>query len=373
MRDLIRLLFILGLALLVIPSCVKEGPVGLTGADGADGVDGADGRDGADGTVECLVCHSGDAINAKRAEFAMSVHKSGVNAVDYAGGRQSCAHCHSHEGFVQYAEFGKILGDISNPSAWKCGTCHGVHETFESTDYALRLTDPVVAVANPSITMDLGGSNNLCANCHQTRRARPVDEDQYSRGKLIEVGGNGLYRVTSSHYGPHHGPQSALVLGIGFAEIPGSVTYPEVGSSFHLEQASCLGCHMAVFSNGQGGHSWTPNQDACNTCHGVDEDNFNYGGTQSNTHAQLDELRDKLVELGIVEYHEEGEWIWDPETGEHIEVDIEGEYHVVPGLYPLIQVEAFFNWIGLDEDRSLGVHNPKYANALLTNTLEALE
>ena len=59
-----------------------------------------------------------------------------------------------------------------------------------------------------------------------------------------------------------------------------------------------------------------------------------------------------------------------------MEVDEETEevsYHPVVGTYPMVQAQAFFNWVGLEEDRSLGVHNPRYVEALLTNSIEALE
>jgi hypothetical protein len=68
----------------------------------------------------------------------------------------------------------------------------------------------------------------------------------------------------------------------------------------------------------------------------------------------LVELRDKLIELGIAEGNEE-----------------EG-YHPVVATHPTILARAYFNWIGLEEDRSLGVHNPKYVKALLRNTLDAV-
>lgn len=38
----------------------------------------------------------------------------------------------------------------------------------------------------------------------------------------------------------------------------------------------------------------------------------------------------------------------------------------------MVQAQAFFNWIGLTEDRSLGVHNPRYVTALLENSIEAI-
>ena len=78
-------------------SCTKEGPMGPAGEDGADG---SDGTNGVDGNVSCLVCHSGTNMEAKQGQFWMSAHSVGAIAVDYAGGRASCAQCHSHEGFL---------------------------------------------------------------------------------------------------------------------------------------------------------------------------------------------------------------------------------------------------------------------------------
>ncbi len=349
LKEITKLLFVASLVLFIIPACVKEGPPGIPGVDGEDGLDGAD---GADGHVTCLVCHGGDNIEDIQGQFAMSVHKSGLVAVAYAGGRASCAQCHSHEGFVQFAEFGEIFGDITSPNAWECGTCHGLHDSFDADDYALRLNDPVVPIFDATTTMDLKGNSNLCANCHQSRRAEPA----------VDIPG-GTYRITNTHYGPHHGAQANVVAGVGFAEIPGSIPYPTAGTNTHLAQASCVGCHMADFSGGQGGHSWIPNIEACNDCHSgddlvpvaEDELEYDYKGFQTLIEEDLVELRDLLMGLGVV--------AGDDENG----------YHPVVGDYPMIQAQAFFNWAGLDEDRSLGVHNPGYVRALLKNSIDALE
>ena len=323
-------------------SCVKEGPMGPSGADGADG---SDGMDGVDGNVSCLACHNSDNIESIQGQFAMSVHSAGAIAVDYAGSRASCSPCHSHEQFVQFAELGQVAGDISNPTAWKCNTCHGLHKTFETTDYALRLADPVVAAFDNETVLDMQGNSNLCAVCHQTRRAGPS----------ITNPGEETFRISSPHYGPHYGSQSNVLAGVGFEEIPGSVPYPEAGSAPHLTQASCTGCHMDDFSAGQGGHSFNPSLQACNDCHSTSVDDFNYGGKQTQVYNLLTELRDKLIDLGVVSGNDE-----------------EG-YHVNTGTFPSLHAQAFFNWKGLKDDRSLGAHNPKYVVALLMNTIEALE
>lgn len=344
----IILLVVLALCFIFFIGC--EGPAGPAGADGVDGIDGTDGTDGADGiagNVTCLVCHSEESLEIKRAQFAMSQHSVGDIAVAYAGSRASCAKCHSHEGFVQFA-LGFDAENIAYPSPWQCSTCHGLHQTFEQTDYALRLSDPVVAIFDENVTfllkgnntMDLEGGSNLCANCHQSRRGEP---------NLTNPGET--FTITSTHYGPHHSAQANVVYGAGFAEIDGSVAYPEAGSSYHLA-ASCVGCHMSEFTDGEGGHSFNPSLAACNNCHTTAD--FNYGGVQAEVDELLVELRDLLIAAGVV-------------AGDNVD-----GYHPVKGTYPMAQARAFFNWNGLDEDRSLGAHNPKYVKALLKNSIDAM-
>lgn len=342
LNNLTRLLLLAFVIMCVAPSCVKEGPMGPAGTDGTNGTNG---QDGDAGTATCLACHSGNNMSQKSAEFAMSEHSLGAIAVEYAGGRAGCAQCHSHEGFVQFATLGITDQAITNPSAWKCSTCHGIHKTFEGKDYALRISDPVVSVVTSNGTMDLKGSSNLCATCHQSRSPEP------------NIAKPGATFAVTSRIGPHHGPQGNVVYGNGFAEIPGSVAYPAKGSSSHM-QASCVGCHMASFTAKQGGHSYIPSVAACNACHeGTDIKDYNYGGIQSDVHAKLEELRDKLVDLGVI-----------------VKTTVDGVDTYTPkaATVPMVQAQACFNYYGIEEDRSLGVHNPKYVRALLVNTLEAL-
>lgn len=339
-----RLLLFATALLFAATSCVKEGPMGLPGTNGTNGTNG---QDGDAGTVTCLACHSDTKMAEKSAQFTMSEHSVGAIAVEYAGGRAGCAQCHSHEGFVQFATLGIKDQPITNPSAWECSTCHGIHKTFEGKDYALRISGPVVPVVASNGTMDLIGGSNLCGTCHQSRSAEPGTEKP------------GANYTLSVRTGPHHGPQGNLVYGNGFAEIPGSVAYPAKGTSKHLEEASCVGCHMSTFTAKQGGHSYIPSVAACNACHdGADIKDYNYGGVQSDVHAKLEQLRDKLVELGAMK-----------------KTTVDGVDTYAPAdkkSVPMVQAQAVFNYFGIEEDRSLGVHNPKYVRALLVNTLEAL-
>lgn len=291
----------------------------------------------------CMVCHSDQKKADVELQFNQSGHRAGAIAVDYAGGRASCARCHSHEGFVEYAQNGTVEQNITMPTAWQCKTCHNIHKTFMDDDYAFRLAEPVEFIFDTTVVFD-NGNSNLCANCHQSRRAEP---------NLDKPGET--YEITSTHYGPHHGAQSNVLWGAGFAEIPGTATYPAPGNTPHLTAGGCVACHMAEYGEGQGGHTFNPSEAACNSCHQSTE-GFEYEGVRAEVEAQLEELRDLLVAAGVVEYVEEDE-----------------AYEPVVGVYDMVEVQAFFNWIGLEEDRSLGAHNPKYVEALLTNTIEALQ
>ena len=354
-RVRINTIFIVVFAVLILFFIGCEGPAG---ADGTDGANGTDGADGADGNLTCLVCHSDTNLEEKIHEFAMSTHSAGPN-VAYAGGRGSCSRCHGHEGFVAFAE-GLDAENIANPSPWECSTCHGLHQTFESEDYALRLTDAVAIwdggdfLLKGNNYMAIEGNSNLCANCHQSRRAEP---------NIASPGAT--FNITSTHYGPHHGAQANVLSGVGFAEIPGSIAYPAAGSDPHIT-ASCTGCHMY-----EGGHSFEPNVDACNVCHATTD--FNYGGVQTDTQDDLDELRDLLVVAGVIEEGHEEIYEINQETGLiELVVTTEG-YHPIVGEHAMVLAQGFFNWVGLAEDRSLGAHNPKYYNALIKNTIEAIE
>jgi len=314
-----------------------EGPMGPPGPAGSDGTNGLDGSNG-NSLATCFECHSDASFLQLGSEYVQSGHKAGLY-VDYAGGRASCAKCHGKQGFIEFAVNGTVDGDIEDPAAIDCTTCHVVHPQA----FALRLSGPVTLESDAGTSLDFGDNSNLCANCHQSRRAEPNVEapaDSFS--------------ITSTHYGPHHGPQANVLGGVGFAEIAGSSPYP--ASSLHLSQGvTCVTCHMAAYVGNQGGHTWAPALAACNGCHLMQDTDFDHGGFRTATQVKLDTLRDLLVGLGVVEY-----------------VAADDAYEPVVGKYPMLQAQAYFNWIGLEEDRSLGVHNPGYVDALLDNTIEAL-
>ena len=339
LKNFNRLLFFAFLLLFVTQSCVKEGPMGTAGTNGTNGTNGVA------GTVTCLACHGTLLIDSIQGEFYASEHYKGAVAVTTEGGNPSCARCHSSQGFIEFMTLGAVIDSITKPAAWDCTTCHGLHTTFTYTDIALRTSTPPVPFVTANGTMDLIGNSNLCATCHQTRTAEP------------NVVTPGAATVTlSSHFGPHHGPQSDVVYGKGFAQIAGTVAYPAAGSSTHLQKASCVGCHMAQFANMQGGHSLVPSLNACNNCHNATDTNYDHNGVQTEIKGDLATLQGLLVAKGLLIY-----------------TSSTNTYAIASGKFPMVQAQALFNYEGLTDDKSNGVHNPAYIRALLENSIQALQ
>jgi hypothetical protein len=191
-------------------------------------------------------------------------------------------------------------------------------------------------------TFDMG-EGNLCANCHQPRLAAPQ-------------AGSGEVKITSPYWGPHHGPQSAVILGVaGFgASGPQSIHYKMVTEG-------CPQCHMAEAYGAQaGGHTLrmeyeyhgreVANVAACVPCHGEIE-SFDIDGTQTEVKALMEELRALLIADGIMD-----------------DTD-----HAVPGTYSAERAGALYNYLTVMEDGSYGVHNPAYTKAILQAAIDALK
>ena len=86
------------------------------------------------------------------------------------------------------------------------------------------------------------------------------------------------------------------------------------------------------------------------SCHWEIE-SFDVNGLQTEVESLLDDLKVILIADSLL-----------TESGS-----------VIKGTYPSDQAGAIFNYKWIEEDRSHGVHNPKYVKALLKNSIEALQ
>ena len=349
-------IFALGM---MIASCT--GPEGPQGPAGPKGADGTDGTDGVDANSFCINCHTMANKTTINEQFAMSAHGPMNGSVAYAGGRSGCAKCHSYQGYMETQLTGRdtTAAAVAIPMYFQCDMCHDFHGTLEETefpDYALRNDDPVsLMYNNHQSTVDLAGSGNVCAYCHQPR---PRD------GFPIQVNGTDSIAVTSSHWGTHYGTASVILAGHDAFEVPGSLPYE---SSPHTTMVGCSDCHMAKNADRTdvGGHTFKmvaddgyQNLTGCVSCHAGIED-FDLNGKQTEIADLIHHLDELLAERKLVD-----------DTGHAI------DYRSANGIgrkWTSNEAGAVFNLLLAHYEGSHGVHNYKYTKALLTNTIEMVE
>ena len=322
--------------LLVLLALALAGCAGQAGEPGPAGPSGPEGPEGPAGAapsatdLTCTECHNDTTvITGKAAAWSESMHGTGEAYV--RGSSASCAGCHSGGAFSAMVAAGLNPGEVEagdpDPTRQDCRTCHEIHTTYTGADWALETTAPVALYAFEGQTFD-GGEGNLCVNCHQPRRQ--IDETV-----------DGMIEITSSHWGPHHGPQSTMLLGLGGAGVEGSPSAHAL-----MVEDTCVSCHL-----GEGdSHTFEPDEASCEGCH-ADLEDFDYNGVQTEVEALIAELGEKLEAAGLL---------------------VDGEPN--PGTYPEAQAQAAWNWIYITlEDGSKGVHNSAYTIAMLEAGLAAFE
>ncbi len=193
------------------------------------------------------------------------------------------------------------------------------------------------------------GSSNQCACCHQSRVVSPVP-----------VIGGPDFAITSSRIGPHHGPNTNLILGKTPFELPGTAA-PTTNA--HSTASGCITCHMsAPCGYTAGGHNmgiWydshgteTMLKTGCTTCH---TNATNLTTAIANLTADVTErmatLEAQLIAAGI----------YNSTTG-----------LANTGTFKADAVLAYLNYNTIKEDRSNDAHNPEYIRVLLDNSITAM-
>jgi len=283
--------------------------------------------------TDCMECHNDTTvITGKQTGLSEAVHGTGESYV--RGTSRSCAGCHSGGAFSEMIAAGlrpdQVEAGDPNPTRQDCRTCHQIHTSYTTADWALETYRPVTLYAFENATF-AGGKGNLCANCHQPRRT--ID------GYVDDA--NGVTDVTSTHWGPHHGPQSAMLLGIG----GGSDVAGRPSAHAMLVQDTCVTCHIGENDS----HTFEAVEASCVKCHDEDAD---LDALPAEVAALIAQVGERLVAKGLLD--EEG--------------------HPVVGTYPSAEAAALWDYIFIAiEDGSLGVHNPAYTKGLLEDALKALE
>lgn len=338
MKNFTKLTALMVGLILVIASCTKEGPAGTPGKDGVDG---------AEGTVNCIKCHEGSQkIFEKETQWAASGHATNGN---FERNAADCAPCHTSQGFIETLGTGdKVCATaIANPMPQNCYTCHSIHDTYTEDDWALTNTEPQKFWMN-DVTSDQG-KGNMCIRCHQGRELTPYPDLTNPTGTVT---------ITSSRYGPHHGPQGMLFAGTGGMEIGTGYTN---SSHTNLLTNSCVDCHMGeAYGVQAGGHQmgmtylyhgasavWEGN---CISCH---TDGATLHSKVEDAQLEIVTLTDSLGTILKNKGH------------------ISSSGSVVTGDYTNLEAAIIYNYKYIEEDKSKGVHNFKYAKKLLENSIAA--
>jgi len=329
-RKLVSIVLLSMLALVLAACAGAAGEPGPAGPAGPAGLQGPAGAAATADDLSCMECHNDtNTITGKATAWSESLHGTGESYV--RGTSAGCAGCHSGGAFSAMVAAGQNPGEVEtgdpDPTRQDCRACHAIHTSYTGADWALETTAPVTLYAFEGVTYD-GGEGNLCATCHQPRRAFEAAE--------------GIVNWTSSHYGPHHGPQSAMLLGTGGAGEEGSPA-----AHFAMVEDTCVSCHVGEGAN----HTFEPDVAACTGCH-ADAEDFDINGAQTEVEELLAELQEVLVAKGMLTEEDES----------------------VVGEYPEAEGAALWNYIFIaHEDKSMGAHNPNYTNALLEASLAAFE
>jgi hypothetical protein len=155
-----------------------------------------------------------------------------------------------------------------------------------------------------------------------------------------------------------------LLSGVGGYKLGGPAAYENSAHTLLLANntaGACITCHMAKQeAAASGGHTFRVtnesgvlNPTACVACHPVAADlAVLMTDRQGQIDAKMEELRLLLVARGLL----------DGTTDLNTKGDFEGH-----------EAGALYNYKYIQEDQSRGVHNFKYAMALLNNSIAAMQ
>ena len=299
--------------------------------------------------MTCKECHNDTAlITSKKYAWQQTTKATGTAFVE-EGGNKSCAFCHSGAAFSDAIVAGKNFSQLEsgdmNPTHQDCRTCHQIHTTYTSADWALETNAAVTTVVSQA-TFD-GGAGNLCANCHQARRYMSNFASKDASGTVIPD-----KFTPTARFNTHYSVQVDSLMGTVDVNAPLGVD-GKPGAHYSMVKDTCVGCHMGDARN----HGFEPQLAACQTCH-ADAESTDVNGAVTAFEEKVKQLHDALVAKGLM--NDDGSNVLKNADGSAVQLD--------PA-----QAAALFTYHLIEEDGSNSVHNPNYYNALVDAALKALE
>jgi len=330
----------------------------------------------------CNQCHDGSRRHSIGTFAAMSKHEEGEIATPAEGGRSNCQPCHTGKGFIYYMNHNQDTSGIA--AVWNatfdafpimCVACHDPHGS--PNPYQLRTMNLKGDTLRNGYLVPISQRSkigNLCGNCHNSRYSVKAKCDPNKPP----------YYGFSSRYGPHYSGQTDMLLGAGGYEGFALAPISGVGTHQGLE-GGCATCHMQDSKTwlDKGGNT-LPNHtfsmtdttyrtgyfkptDICGTCHGEIADfdeikagyDYDRNGTIQGVQTEVLGMLTKLK--AILPKDSTGEVIGSGTLKKSDSVAVNGKFDVVAGIW---------NYWFVKNDRSMGVHNTKYAVGLLYASLK---
>ncbi len=340
----------------------------------------------------CDQCHDAPYKHSLTRQFLNSRHST-MKA--YTSANAACTPCHAGLGLYELVaarnekRSPNYTGKNNNPL--QCTICHDPHSSANEHQVRSVAAD---SLANGYMITE-GGLGKLCMNCHKARSdAQASVVTKYS---------------FSTRLGPHHAPQADLFLGRNAIEFGESYKYSITGLMSHSGvENSCATCHMHASPdvygtsgynnagiNQMGGHTFkmkgykaiadginikttdstiVEHVAACKECHG-DIHDFNdikafadYDGDEAleGVAAEIEglmvKLENKLLAAGLT--RASNGWVT-------LRATSASKADSVLLATNITIRKAYYNYLFFKEDRSLGVHNPKYTINVLLRTLNA--
>lgn len=378
--------FLVAFAFSIVGCKGPEGPVGPAGPAGKDGISaGFVYFDGFKADLKCATCHTSGIdttffVAGRKAEWANSKHAIGG---DVDRNASACARCHTTEGLQNYVA-GKTAVDILHPSAPGCFACHAPHG---NGDFSLRVTGAVTMTSGIDGVNDYSytttnKSTNMCITCHQPRAMSPK-APAYTKTATTDS-----IVLTSSRWYNHYGIQGPMLTGQGGYEFANysfpSSTHKTLVASGTLE---CADCHMQEPVGGgatkAGGHTMKLEFDS----HGTPTV-LVYGCQQSGCHSDIGTATTHTVTRTVFDDYRKSSGMSRNDIAKGLDslktlLIAKGWYDPVTELVnassskPLVikpahKAGALYNFFFVEHDLSEGIHNSKYAKALIDASIAEL-
>jgi hypothetical protein len=306
----------------------------------------------------CAACHDDDHYHVYPSQWEASNHA----ALERPYTRASCAQCHNGKGFIDYVDGGKVglPEDVDANYNITCATCHDPHDA--TNENQLRTME--VTLPNGDVITE-GGKGKLCMNCHNSRRILP---DRIL--ERMDVGDTPE---------PHHGPQAEMLTTMNVE------TYGlDLPTSPHLQAAedACVDCHMYE-TGSHGEHDPETGLLSTSGMHSfamVNQQGVDNVGSCSPCHAPFgEEFGDKVFYMnGNADHDGDGnvEGLQHEVEGlleilhEALPKNLDGDIEIQDSTISFNEAAAIYNYFLVEEDRSMGIHNPAFTVSLLQASID---